>query len=417
MTYHNNSKIILNGTYQMHVGAYDWGTGTDRIIIIFDGEISTISKENLTITETKQTTIWDGEDFPIEITSSQRIIEAAYLCDIDGNRTQQPSCRVLVKLKVSPTEGSPFLFSMKTSKNSWSDPYHLEIQLAQGAVIMQGENIIKSLAIPKIATKITTAGEIFKPGHFKTPAGATYDYVAFEPDVNFDTLVVWLHGLGEGEIEGSDPYFPILGNKAVALGGSEFQRIVGPAAILAPQCPTMWMDDGSKKETADGSSKYTKSLFLLIDHYKQKVQATKIVLAGCSNGGYMSLELLRNYPNYFTCTVPVCAAMESNWISNDEIDNIKHQPLFFIYSNDDPLVIPDQYEAPIIGRLQEAGASKLTVFTTDKVIDTTDKYHDSTGAPYRYNGHWSWIYFHNNTAIDPRTGLDVWSWIAAQVNS
>lgn len=417
MTYQENLQNILSGSYQMHVGAYDWGTGTDWIIITFDATISDISKNDIIITETKQTTIWDGKEFPIEVISNQRKIEAAYLCDRDGNRTKQPSCRTLVKLRVSPTEGSPFLFSMKTWKNSWSNPYFLDIQLAKGATIKHNGEIVKALSISPTATKITTAGEIFKPGRFNSFEGAAYDYVAFEPDCEFDTLVVWLHGLGEGAIEGSDPYFPILGNKAVALADSDFQRIVGPAAILAPQCPTMWMDGGSGKETSDGSSKYTSSLFALIDHYRETVQADKVVLAGCSNGGYMTLEMLRNYPDYFSCAVPVCAAMMDEWLSNDDIAKLKNQPMFFIYSHDDPIVSPEKYEAPIITRLQKAGAEELKVFTTRNVIDTTNKYHDANGAPYRFNGHWSWIYFHNNTALDPVSGQNVWSWIATRLNS
>ncbi|MCF0114412.1 MAG: hypothetical protein HUJ56_03585, partial [Erysipelotrichaceae bacterium] len=49
------------------------------------------------------------------------------------------------------------------------------------------------------------------------------------------------------------------------------------------------------------------------------------------------------------------------------------------------------------------------------VIDTTGRFYDNEGNPYKYNGHWSWIYFDNNESRDNTTGIDVWTWMANQV--
>lgn len=46
---------------------------------------------------------------------------------------------------------------------------------------------------------------------------------------------------------------------------------------------------------ADGTSYYQESLHELIAAYKEKVGA-KVVLAGCSNGGYMTLLMGLAYP-------------------------------------------------------------------------------------------------------------------------
>ena len=54
--------------------------------------------------------------------------------------------------------------------------------------------------------------------------------------------VIWLHGAGEG---GWDPYIAVLGNKVINIAFPKIQGYFGGAYLFAPQCPTMWMDDGS----------------------------------------------------------------------------------------------------------------------------------------------------------------------------
>ena len=59
----------------------------------------------------------------------------------------------------------------------------------------------------------------------------------------------------------------------------------------------------------------------------------------------------------------------------------------------------------------EVVSEKINVSVTDKVIDTSGKYKDEDGNPYRYMGHLSWIYYDNNET-DDGTGLTAWEWIA-----
>ena len=75
-------------------------------------------------------------------------------------------------------------------------------------------------------------------------------------------LIIWLHGAGEG---GQEPPIAAIGNKVVNLISPKVQKIFGGKTyLLAPQAPTMWMDDGSGEYTKDGSSKYTEVLDALI---------------------------------------------------------------------------------------------------------------------------------------------------------
>lgn len=112
---------------------------------------------------------------------------------------------------------------------------------------------------------------------------------------------------GEG---GTDPSIDLLANKVTVLADVPFQKCMNQAYVLVPQCPTMWMDDGKgeyKSDTKD--SIYTKSLFELIDSYVKEnrdIDTNRIYIGGCSNGGYMTMEMLLHYPHYFAAAFPIC---------------------------------------------------------------------------------------------------------------
>lgn len=204
--------------------------------------------------------------------------------------------------------------------------------------------------------------------------------------------------------------------------GEEFQNTVGNAHILVPQCPTYWMDNDRKGSNfkdggiqADGTSFYTQSLKELIDFYQDKCGAKKIVLAGCSNGGYMTVALAIDDPDKYTAVVPICEAMSDDLITDEQIKNLAKVPSFYIYSEDDTTVIPNKHEIPTLKRIEAQNPKNLCVSTSKQVLDTSGNYKGEDGQPYVYNGHWSWIYFDNNESKCDKTGQTVWDWIAEQV--
>ena len=396
------------GTYSYHVGGYDWGVGVDKVLLSLDSRIGGISADDLKVTEIKQATDWTDSAFPVNVVEVERKITGAYLCDSRGNPVKGSSRYAAVELYVSPSEGSPFLYSMHTSRNTWSDPYRLTFSLT-------GNSVLESLSIAPEATGFTTAADMFDRAAYTTTSGEVYHYAVYKPAKKTDTLFVWLHGGGEGEAEGSDAYVPVLANKVTALAGDEFQKALGGAVVLAPQSPTFWMNGGNGDYTEDNSTIYTESLHELIDYYKGECGAEQVVLAGCSNGGFMTLDLMMNYPGEYVCGIPICEGKLDKNVTDEEIGILKDQPLFFIYSESDPTLPPADYAIPTIKRLRAVGARELKVFSPEKVVDTSGLYTDDKGNPYQYSGHWSWIYFDNNEARDDVTGQDVWSWIGDQL--
>ncbi|MCR5794587.1 MAG: hypothetical protein K6G61_04480 [Solobacterium sp.] len=386
----------IKGTYELAVTGYDWGCGTDAVITL-DSAVTCI--KDIRVTEYKQTTDFTKiPEFPVIVTEFARTVEEAYPCDENGNKAEGPSARFFVKMTASPSEGSPLLFSMKTMFNTWSDPYELRFS---GTAVTGKEEA--ELDIDPVCRGMKTDADRFSFDTFRSSSGMAYDYAYYIPEGGSDKLLIWLHGIGEGGTDHTDPKVTVLANKVTAYIGDELQEAVGKACVLVPQCPTYWMDgDGTGTNLAngsiqaDGTSFYTESLMELIRDFKTRAGTKKTVLSGCSNGGYMTLVMTINYPQEFDAIIPVCEAVADKFISDEQIAVLKEMPSYYVYSRDDTTVDPLLHEEPTLRRIIKAGAKELYVSNTDHVEDLSGKVLDKDGRPYRYPGHWSWIYLFNN---------------------
>ena len=162
--------------------------------------------------------------------------------------------------------------------------------------------------------------------------------------------------------------------------------------VLTPQAPTMWMDNGNGY-TTDGSSIYTENLMSLIDQFvkeHQEIDPNRIYIGGCSNGGFMTMNMIINYPDYFAAAYPICEAYDDSWISDEQIQAIKDIPIWFTHALNDTTVDPQKTTLPTYERLLAVGADvHKSIF--DDVHDTSGQYFTPEGNPYQYNGHWSRI--------------------------
>lgn len=210
-------------------------------------------------------------------------------------------------------------------------------------------------------------------------------------------LLIWLHGAGEG---GQDPKVAYAGNKAVNLAGDEIQAKFGGAYVLAPQTPTFWMDDGTGQYGRTGTSKYGRALKALIDEFADRndaaIDRNRIYIGGCSNGGFMTMRMVLDYPDFFAAAYPVCEALYDEVIGDEEIGAIKHVPIWFTHSKDDTIVRPEETAVPTYERLMKAGAANVHFSYFDKVVDLHGLFTDEQGEPYTYPGHFSWVYALND---------------------
>ena len=405
----------INLSEDLHIQGYDWGAGVDKVVLTPDYPIDAISAEDLVVTEHKQATDWTAEDFPVIEADFPRTITAV---TVEGNN-------VVLDLACDPNSGSPFLYTMATGYNTWCDPYDLNIAIAEGVELAVGGKAVTELAIDAKPNEMvmSAAEQNWNTDSMETEAGTTYQYAYWDPEEESKNLVVWLHGAGEGGTEKTDPWVTILANKVVALSEDDFQNTVGGAHVVAPQSPTMWMDqDGNHTYIAEDAKEiysiYTESLEEFIDKYAEKVGAEKIFVCGCSNGGFMTLWMGIHRPDKYVGIAPICEAIPDGAISDEQIEGIKDLPMYFVWSDDDTTVDPATHEIPTTERLKKAKASELHISTTEHVVDTSGQYFavdekgEQTTEPYQYNGHWSWIYFDNNECACNDDDLKAFDFVA-----
>lgn len=414
----------IEGSYAMNISAYDWGASIDRIVLSLNAPIDAVSATDFKVEGEKDTYDYMGQ--PIHNVEELKVADA-YLCNKDGERTDKASPYVALEIAVGPDLAGPFASSHWMTMNVYAHPYICNITLSEDADLTSKGIEVTSFAIDPIQKAMTTSADMFKLGSYQSTSGVSYQYASYTPDQKSDTLVVWLHGLGEGaaRMEGeehTDPYVTCLAAEVTALAGDAFQSIMGGANILVPQCPTYWMDaDGQCSNwngaiNADGTSYYTESLHELIADYKAKCGAEKVIIAGCSNGGYMGMVMATTYTDEYDGYVLICEAMPDKFLTDAQLQGIKDLPLYFVYAENDPLVVPAQHEVPTINRLRAMGASNLHVSTTPTVEDLSGQYKNADGTAHQYFGHASWIYFFNNETACDDCGVDAWHWMAEQLH-
>jgi predicted peptidase len=234
-----------------------------------------------------------------------------------------------------------------------------------------------------------------------TTGKASYDnvtlsYASYTPakDKKKHPLLIWLHGMGEG---GTDATIPIAGNKAAAFATKKLQAYFDGAYVLVPQTPTFWMEGFTG--FGDGTSKHEKALMALIKEYvttHQDIDTNRIYIGGDSNGGYMTMLMIRDYPEYFAAAFPTCEALKDTLLTEADIQKMKNIPIWFTAAKTDKTVPPAVYVLPTYDRLIKAGAPNVHLSLFENLQDTTGLYKKDDGTPYEYDGHWSWIYVYNN---------------------
>ena len=418
---------VLTGNQKVFIKGLDAGPAVTKTIIKLNDVVKadSVDKNDFVVEEEKNATV-NGNNDEIEIVKTNRTIEDIYVSNENGNRVNTDSNYITIEMYGSPKEGSPFIY---TGLNNWCNPYNLNITLV--GEINTENGVVDSVVIdPSIDLagdgKICPQIENFNFNKYSATDGQTYSYADYVPatDNKKNPLIIWLHGGGEG---GSDPQITLLANKASNYASKDFQEEMGGAYVLVPQCPTKWMyDETGNYQYGDKGSFYADGLFELIQKYVNEnsdIDKNRIIIGGCSNGGYMTIELLLKHPTYFSAAFPICEAFWDKYISDEQINSIKDIPMWFTYAKTDnnTVAVKEECSIPTIERLKKAGAKDLHVSVIEKVLDENKEF-NKDGLPYQngdemyeYDGHWSWIYVHNNWLKDGE--MSIWSWLSKQAKT
>jgi predicted esterase len=210
-------------------------------------------------------------------------------------------------------------------------------------------------------------------------------------------LIVWLHGGGEGASL-PDGYYDnettLRANRgALGFATREAQGIFDGAYVVAPQSTSAWMDDGPR---------FAPLIHEIIRDVMRTrpVDPGRVLVVGCSNGGYMSLKMTTVYPATFAASVPICGVVAGReegdppLVPDAELAAIG-TPTWLVASRDDDTVDP---QANTVHAHELIPGSRLTLY--DHVVRNG----------HRFPGHWSWIYVARNDPSDG--GTHVWQWMA-----
>lgn len=449
--------------YSTVTTAEDWGPAIGKVILDLGVELDPDSVAAEKFSAVSVRTV-PGFDFatmqatPPAPQPAQRTVTAAYVCDENGDKAESGT-RVAVEMKIGPEEtaGSPFNYDFIRGLNSFVDTSYV-VSLTAPLSTKAGAPLSMEPTDAKGASgNVTLLADDFTKGtHSWSGDGKdiTLSYASWLPHEDAEDgstpLIIWLHGAGEG---GTDPTISIIGNKVVNLATEDVQKFFGDtgAAILAPQTPTMWMDlDGTgtyrnTENTDSGRSYYTDALKSLIDQYladHPEIDTDRIYVGGCSNGGYMTVNMIVQFPDLFAAAYPVCEAYDAAWLTDEMVESIKDLPIWLTHAKNDPTVViyegesdPANYMAynlkldedgkpipkanfsnDLYDRLAAAGAKDVHYSLFDDVHDTTGLYNGADGKPYQYMGHWSWIYTLNNECVETIGGEEVtlFQWLSQQ---
>lgn len=394
------------------VGAYDGGPAVQKAILNF-GE-QTISESNLTSAS-------------FSVTLGGKLggsTDKIYLCNANGDKlAANVTTSTYVAIEYIPTfnqygiDGgySVFNYNQDTGVNSWKDFSTVSLAFSgtlniggteytkMGTNVSLGEKIIPTIDGIWDVTGSYTKGDI-------TLKYASYGTDAMKNDNVKNALIIWLHGQGEG---GTDPTVTLLGNKVTALSDAGIQKYftvdggAQGAYVLAPQSPTMWMDYDGNFNRVDATHKdsyYAEALWGLIQKFVTEnldIDTNRIYIGGCSNGGFMTMQMIEKHADYFAAAFPIATPYTS---TPELIEAIKDLPIWFTHAKNDTTVSIGDWKAgegwwapatfvgyadmntnAIYIDLLEAGATNVYYSLFENVNNGVD-----------YSGHYSWIWVFND---------------------
>lgn len=389
------------------IGGYEWGPAGDMVMFEVDGTVTAAD-----LATVKFTTKSGDTDLKFK---------EAYPCDANGIKVTTPSQYFAVKFTAKTNQLSPFSYGKMADAaneaNTWNNngTANVTVTLTEGTLkVTKGGTTNNYTTFNytnriKYSDRVVPSTATMKKSTYtkddKTLQYAAYETAEMKADKGKNPLIIWLHGAGEG---GTDVDIALLGNDVTNLTEEKIQsHFVNDnqkgAYVLAVQTPTMWMNagvkgnDGKYQYTTDGTSIYLETLMETIKNYAEKentdVDLNRIYIGGCSNGGYMTMNMMINYGDYFAAAYPICEAYSDSWITDAQLEKLATRNIWFTHSANDTTVKPSGYTNATYIRMLKAGATSTYFSYFESVLGTDDPTAKNWfGGGGNYTGHYSWIY-------------------------
>ncbi len=460
----NEAKKELKIEYKTITEGFDWGPAISKLVIKPSVAVdpTTLSADAFTAISVRNYKDFDFVKFqPAEKATDHAVarkVVNAYMADEEGNANPNGKF-IALEMEVGPAlaEGSPFNYNILSGKNEYVDTYYnVSLSKNSGLKAKTGEKLtLASTSKAQYTGDAKLIVDDFVNNQKYSKNGVNLTYASYVPETastekGKNPLIIFLHGAGEG---GTDTTIPLLGTETVNLAKEDIQQYFGDtgAYILAPQTPTVWMDAlgngtyNDKIEGNTGTSYYTEALTGLIEDYvaaHPEIDTDRIYIGGDSNGGYMTVNLITENPDYFAAAFPICEPFKDAWLTDEKFKGIADMPMWITHAKTDSIVpivegevtpdrmsvkpkldangkaiLANEYSNALYNRLKAAGNDNVYYSLYEKVEDTSGLYFQQDGkTPYEYMGHWSWIPALNdeNTAEINGKTVTMFEWLGQQ---
>ena len=289
----------------------------------------------------------------------------------------------------------------------------------------------------------------------KVDKGIHYQFYNAGKDA--DSLIVWFHGNGEGDLDASgNNVAQMLANRGtVAWATDEAQKIFGEAHVMAFQAPSTWYY--AQKDNLLAQVK--EEIDAVVKEYG--IDPSKIIVSGCSAGGYMTTRMLIAYPDLFAAAMINCPALDVAQLrdgetpTDAELAGLRDSDtaIWLVQGVTDSSVKSEDCSQRMFNILTEGqdltkttfnqkiasdfttyetkdGKYKLSLYETVDLEDKADSFgntrpmgklqfaedydQDGTETLVKYSDHWSWIYTLNNNP-QAADGSHIWQWAASKM--
>lgn len=390
--------------------------------------------------EVKLTNV-DPSVLTVNTNGTERNVVSVYPCDSRGAFNPEGEYLALGLEKSNARN-----IGLTKAGDVWKEEYKVTVALKSGKALKVGKQKYTAIecSCDNALKDFTSEADYFNKGTFtgkatgkvgdETLTWASYEPWSLKGDGKKNPLLIWLHGGGEG---GKDVSITLLGNEVVSLIRPDIQSHftteggANGVYVLSIQCPIMWMWTAEGFAHGDYPSLYSDVLKSCIDDYVANhpdVDRNRIYVGGCSNGGYMTMNMLIRHPKFFAAAYPTCEAYEDKFISDNEIASLAEENIWIVQSYDDTTVDPKLNCIPTFQRMIKAGAKNvwMSMFESVQGIDNPSQ---------KLFGHFSWCYLFNDAVtmsqeqsegdvkpsnngggtVAPQGHANIFEWMNAQV--
>ena len=370
--------------FDLHAHVFDYGEAIDQVQI----DLSSVLGDRTIETSTLTTDMFQVAATATDPYNSNAVLYEDVARTVTSVSVENGIVTLNLACQYNGQGQSTLNYSLDAGRNLSADVAY-DITLTKDIALSDGSTIAKDALS-------FSQDEIFNEETAAFTAGNSdgLNYQLYVPENAADgkdhPLIVWFHGGGEGGYgEAQNNTSQLRANRG-ALGFAEegAQQIFGGAYVLAPQSPNSWSRDG--QESLDHA---TALINTIVNTYN--IDADRIYVAGCSDGGWMTVNMAIENPEMFAAIVPICAAFGSS--TDEELLTLKDNNIWMVHALNDTSVEPENTSDRLHGLIPSSFYTVYDTVTVDGI---------------NYPGHWSWIYVARN--MPTHNGQSIFQWMASK---